>query len=320
MDLNFILHGLPKFEENIKLSPARYNEQGVQDHAQVASQTPAGKLQRPGRLRGSRRVLEASLREERESDGSLFGLPRKAGKFQASHYPKAHQVAQKYMDDHGMEYRPVSNYVKVDPERATRIAQAYEQMIHQPDHPEVKRAYEALVRETLKQYEYTVKHGGMTYEFQPLDQDPYHGNPREMTEDVRNNHHMWVYPTDAGFGTGESVLDGNPLLAKTNITWKGKPTCVNDIFRAVHDYFGHVKEGVGFRADGEENAWRAHRSMFSPEARRALTSETRGQNSWVNYGPHGAHNQTAKQDTTRYADQKTGLLPQWAVDEGGDDY
>lgn len=44
--------------------------------------------------------------------------------------------------------------------------------------------------------------------------------------------------------------------------------------------------------------------------------ETRGQNSWVNYGPHGEANRTASSGTTVFADQKTGLLPDWVVSEG----
>lgn len=91
------------------------------------------------------------------------------------------------------------------------------------------------------------------------------------------------------------------------------------VHNCVHDYFGHVKEGVGFRADGEENTWRAHSSMFSPLAQRALTTETRGQNSWVNYGPHGESNRKAGAAETHYADQKVGLLPEWVSEDGRSD-
>jgi hypothetical protein len=80
------------------------------------------------------------------------------------------------------------------------------------------------------------------------------------------------------------------------------------VFRAVHDYFGHAKEGVGFGPRGEENAWRQHSAMYSDAARPAMTSETRGQNSWVNFGPHGEANRANPEDT-HYAEQKAGLLP-----------
>jgi hypothetical protein len=83
----------------------------------------------------------------------------------------------------------------------------------------------------------------------------------------------------------------------------------NDVFRIVHDYFGHFKEGNGFRAEGEENAWRSHSAMYSPLARRAMTSETRGQNSWLNYGPHGDTNRTAKSADTIAASLRQNSFP-----------
>jgi hypothetical protein len=99
----------------------------------------------------------------------------------------------------------------------------------------------------------------------------------------------------------------------------GRKCLVNDIFRVVHDYFGHIKDGSGFSDDGEENAWRAHAAMFSPLARGALTSETRGQASWVNYGPHGETNRTASAADITYAPQKIGLMPEWTYNEGWQD-
>jgi hypothetical protein len=91
------------------------------------------------------------------------------------------------------------------------------------------------------------------------------------------------------------------------------------VFRIVHDYFGHIKEGVGFREDGEENAWRSHSAMYSDKARPAMTAETRGQNSWVNFGPFAEFNKTAKGSETQYAPQKTGLLPDWVMQDGASD-
>jgi hypothetical protein len=94
------------------------------------------------------------------------------------------------------------------------------------------------------------------------------------------------------------------------------PVLANDLFRAVHDAFGHGLEGAGFRARGEENAWQAHVRLFTGPAVAAITSETRGQNSWLNYGPFGEANRTAKVDDTVFADQKIGLMPEWTWTEG----
>lgn len=226
----------------------------------------------------------------------------------------AQEAAERYMRDAGLSYNPPDAYVPVDVDRARRIAAEYERMPHAPNDPAVRQAYQRLAEETMGQYE-AARRTGLKLDFMPESGDPY-GNPRNAIKDIYQNNHMYVYPTDAGFGTLGLDVSGNPLLEKTGERWNGKPVRVNDVFRAVHDYFGHAKEGVGFRAGGEENAWQAHASMFSPEARRALTTETRGQNSWLNYGPYGDRNRTANTADTIFADQKTGLLPEWVSTEG----
>lgn len=62
----------------------------------------------------------------------------------------------------------------------------------------------------------------------------------------------------------------------------------NEMFRAVHDAYGHVVPGSMFGPKGEEVAYAAHSQMLSPLAQLALLSETRGQNSLVNYSPLNA--------------------------------
>lgn len=47
-----------------------------------------------------------------------------------------------------------------------------------------------------------------------------------------------------------------------------------------------------------------------------MTSETRGQNSWVNFGPHAEANKGASGADTIYAENKAGLLPEWAWENG----
>jgi len=257
----------------------------------------------------------------RPKSGNLIGLPTNVKvngkKLDVGVWEPAVKVAEDYMASRGMAYNPPNQYVKVDPERATRIAQAYEEMKHEPNNPEVKAAFAALAEETIAQYE-AVMASGLKVDFMDMSKgDPYAASPRLAIEDVRNNNHMSVFSTRDGYGSdAEMDVSDNPMLAETKYKIGGQPALVNDLFRVVHDYFGHVKEGVGFRADGEENAWRAHSAMFSPLAQRALTSETRGQNSWVNYGPHGEANRRASGADTVYAPQKTGLMPLWVSEEG----
>ncbi|MBU3577606.1 PLxRFG domain-containing protein [Polynucleobacter sp. UK-Kesae-W10] len=297
---------------------------------QTSTGAGAGSVQEPGRVRRSLERLDGTSGTNqgnggREEDGSLNGLPRSFtvdGKaIRASHWAPAEKVAQDYMKAAGLEYNPPSQYAKVDKERAARIANEYDRMEHDPQNPEVKAAYAAMIKEVAAQYKAIID-SGLKVEFIDYAKqgDPYAASPRLATEDVRKNNHMWVFSTRDGFGSSDFDVNDNPMLGETEFEISGQKALANDLFRVVHDYFGHVKEGVGFRADGEENTWRSHSAMLSPLAQRALTTETRGQNSWVNFGPHGDKNRTANGSDTHYADQKVGLLPLWVSEDGrGDD-
>jgi polyhydroxyalkanoate synthesis regulator phasin len=240
--------------------------------------------------------------------------------------PEIVATAERYAKENGIPYKRQAAYVKADPERAARIAQAYEEMPHAPQDPEVQKAYKDLIRQTTAQYEALLDSG---YDFWFLDMSKpdnqkYASSPWNALRDLKDNKQMGVFPTNDGFGSGEDFNpEANPLLADTGFKWPTggpdgpmQPVLANDLFRAVHDAFGHGIEGAGFRADGEENAWQAHVRLFTGPAVGAITSETRGQNSWLNYGPSGEQNRTAKVEDTVFADQKTGLMPNWTWEEG----
>jgi len=225
-------------------------------------------------------------------------------------------IAKSYVADKGLVYSPQTKYATIDENRATRLAQAYEGMANNPNDPKVKKAYNAMIEETMAQYE-ALRKKGYKFDFMPESGDIY-GNPRNAINDIVQNKRLSIFPTEQGFGGPSAAVasEANPLLIRTGETWNGKPVTANDVFRAVHDVFGHGKHGVGFRAAGEENAFQSHARMYSPEALPAATSETRGQNSWVNYGPFGESNKTASPILTEYAEQKTGLMPAWTWREG----
>lgn len=272
-------------------------------------------------VRGESGVLAQPVEQnQREADGSLRDLPRIKG-WDAKHSDTIATVAEQYARENGFEYNPPATYQPVDAARARRIADEYESMEHSPQDPEVLAAYEALIDETVAQYEAALA-AGLKVEFIDFEKqgDPYESSPRLANKDIVENNHMYVFSTRDGFGSDDKFdpVD-NPLLRETPFLISGQPALVNDLFRVVHDYFGHAKEGLGFRAAGEENAWRAHSAMYSPLARRAMTTETRGQNSWVNYGPYGETNQTATAAETHFADQKVGLMPEWVSQEGAAD-
>src|SRR5581483_8755218 len=94
---------------------------------------------------------------------------------------------------------------------------------------------------------------------------------------------------------------------------------LNDKFRAVHDYFGHAVNKNQFGPKGEEAAAIDHLVTLTPDARPALVTETRGQNSFVNFGPHMRNEagELIQKGEPGYlplaqrpfAQQKAGLLP-----------
>jgi hypothetical protein len=209
------------------------------------------------------------------------------------------QEADAYNAAHGLPPIAHDESIDVDQARARRIADAYEALlIDDLPNPTVRRAYEAFAREVSAQWDFALAHG-MTFEPEPNGEDPYKTS-FEVADDVRNNRHLYFYQGGEPHGF-MSAVDPNTGFS------------INDKFRAVHDYFGHCAGGHGFGPHGEESAWNSHSQMFSWDARRALTTETRGQNSWVNFGRqnYDRHGEYLNIPPARrpYAKQKTALLP-----------
>jgi hypothetical protein len=250
---------------------------------------------------------------------------------------EAEDIAKEYMKSIGKEYVQVEKINGLDEELSKEIAAAYEAMKDEPTNPEVKAAYDAMAKETLDQYDAIVSKG---YRVEINNEEPY-SSSEEMIEDLRKNKRMNIFSTESGFGDEpitEEQRNKNPLLKDSGRKdTNGQTLLVNDVFRFVHDFFGHAELGNGFGPIGEENAWRVHSTMYSPEAKKAMTSETRGQNSWVNFS--GVNDAAFKKrdkarelrkegkieeanklvgevyEEMRFADQKIGLLPDFAVNK-----
>lgn len=232
-------------------------------------------------------------------------------------------MAAGYMKAADLAHTPHESYAKVNEPLAKKIADFYQNAQHAPSDPAVKKSYAAFVKETRAQWDYLVEHGVKMEPWTKKGQ-PY-ANSKELVADVRDNNHLWFFPTEGGFGESNEAVAAHPLLAKTGIEVNGVPLVVNDLFRAVHDYFGHVKEGYQFGPRGEYNAFLSHSRMYSDEARPAMAAETLGQNSWVNYGAHlrnaegnipgkGEAGYTAPQDRP-FAEQKATVLPKEMVNQ-----
>jgi hypothetical protein len=175
-------------------------------------------------------------------DGPLLGMPRKIevpgrGVVEFGPIYAARNAAARYAEKSGIKGKTIRTYAKADPERGARIAKAFEEMKHDPTDPAVKRSYDAMVKETIGQWE-AIKETGLKVEFiKPGQKDPYAASPRLAHLDVLENNHLWVYPTDSGFGSdGNFDPAGNPLLQPTDVVIDGKRLLANDVFRIVNDY------------------------------------------------------------------------------------
>ena len=201
--------------------------------------------------------------------------------------PETTEISKKYKKDRNDETPEGEPITSIDTENSRDIADVYESLEDSPNDPKVQEAYSLMADETAAQHQEIVN-AGYEVEIWNGEGEPY-ANAQEMIDDVRENKHMWIYSTEAGFGDTaitEEQRQQNKLLQDSGFKDKNGDTLLyNDLFRFVHDFFGHTERGNGFGPVGEENAWDVHSRMYTPLARRAMTTETRGQNSWVNFGP-----------------------------------
>lgn len=236
-------------------------------------------------------------------------IPKHAGEQLARFepVPEARRLLNSYVETHRARFGipeagSLPDRLALDLENSKKVAGWFDRMKDRPDHPRVKAAYAALKDELLAQHKHLTDAGVRLVPWTRPGQ-PYRSSA-EMAHDARTNRRVYYFPTDAGFGSGQAH-SRHPL----NEPVPGQPGVVyNDLLRGVHDYFAHAAGGNQFGPTGELNAWVEHARTFSPLARAALTTETHGQNSWVNFGPH-AHLPVAQRP---FADQKAGLLPESA--------
>jgi hypothetical protein len=240
--------------------------------------------------------------------------------------PKANPEVQKLAEDYskkaGIEYAAPGNYAQIKPDLMKRIADFYDTEKHNPDSTEVKSSYGALAKETVAQFK-AIQDAGYTIEPFSGKGEPYKSSG-DMVQDVTQNKHLYYLPTGEAFGAAGEPQN-NLMLADSGIEMGGKPAPINDIFRAVHDFFGHAKEGLQFGPRGEFNAWREHSGMYSPEAQGALAAETLAQNSFVNFGAHlrnAEGNIPARGEpgfvepgARRFAEQKNTVVPPELIQE-----
>ena len=143
----------------------------------------------------------------------------------------------------------------------------------------VKKSYSAVAHETGKQF------NSLPIKTTYHDGDLNYPSSKHMLRDVHLHHHLAV------FRGGDRHEFLHNVDTKTGLN-------ENEKFRAVHDFYGHAVHGNQFGPKGEETAWEHHKKMFTPLASLAMTAETRGQNSFVNYS-HANIGLQKKMEATR---------------------
>lgn len=195
--------------------------------------------------------------------------------------PEIAAAAQRYGAQRFGNVRRPASYggIVTTPEMQGTLAEAYRRL---PSYdPAAEHSFRAMRDETVAQFEHMTtprSRGGMGIHVETTDQDPYSG-PSGLFRDLFHDRRMKVLSTRS---TGS-----HPFFSDDE----------NDMFRAVHDVFGHAGTGRGFDRHGEEAAYQSHARMYSPLARMALATETRGQNAALIHSGG------------QFQEQKVALLP-----------
>lgn len=173
----------------------------------------------------------------------------------------------------------VTNKVDAPESYLKEIADFYEGAKHQPNHPTIQLSYDSLINETLAQYQHMIDGGIIPkiYIGSKGKPEPYVSSGH-MMNDVANNKSLKFLKTNL-----DDLPPDHPLAQPSGIILDGQELIMNDVFRVVHDFYGHTPNGFQFGPKGEYNAFRSHANMYSDASISALANETLFQNAWVNY-------------------------------------
>lgn len=225
-------------------------------------------------------------------------------------------IAQRYIVRSSQDRDLYSYACRLDSAFIAEVAQWYDGAALRCECPDTHSAYAQFKLETFSQFEELVRAG--------VDIRPWvrSGQPYDRAQDlfreVRQTGTLYVYLTRRGHGDDASSdrnevtpprPQSHPMTSLTGIRIGNRDLMYNDLFRAVHDAFGHVMEQVNFSIEGELLAAREHAQLYSKSAHSVMLSETVGQICWFYAGPH-LHDGGPR----RYSDQKTEPMPRHLVE------
>lgn len=209
---------------------------------------------------------------------------------------------------------------RLDSDFIRSVADWYESVPISDDSQSTKRQYEKFKCEIFSQYD-ALARSGLTVEPWVHPGQPYMG-ASHLFRDFEAHEKLYVYLTRYGHGDVSNVDEGDccarpshPMKELTGIRVHNIDLMYNDLFRAIHDIFGHIMGGYSFNIEGELTAAREHAQLFSPAVHPVLLSETVGQICWFYGGPHLARAITKDAAANPYPPQKTSPMPQELISE-----
>ncbi|WP_433872601.1 crotonobetainyl-CoA--carnitine CoA-transferase [Saccharopolyspora sp. CA-218241] len=173
--------------------------------------------------------------------------------------------------------------LRLSPAYCRAVADHFDRAPVVPADARLRAAYRSLQEENLAQYQ-AILDAGLRVEPWLGEGAPYR-NSRHLYERVRATGVLHVHLTRSGHGPARPRLP-HPMREPAGITSGGVEFAHNDVFRAVHDVFGHVMHGNAFGPRGEFRATYCHLTMYPASVHPVLFAEQVGQFCWFYYGPH----------------------------------
>ncbi|MFI9005789.1 crotonobetainyl-CoA--carnitine CoA-transferase [Actinosynnema sp. NPDC053489] len=179
--------------------------------------------------------------------------------------------------------RPDGLTVQLDEDFCREVADVYDRAPAWALDRGLARSYEALRRVSRRQFALVLAAGIRVRPWRGAGL-PYRDSA-ELRRSVREARVLDLHLTRDGHGSVPGPRE-HPMLGASGVEVDGVPLCHNDVFRVVHDVFGHVAFDRGFGPRGEFAATYLHARMYPVSARPALFTEQIGQVCWFFFGPH----------------------------------
>lgn len=172
---------------------------------------------------------------------------------------------------------------RLDPDFCREVADHFDAQPSGTPDAGLARRYALLQVEGLRQFE-AMRSAGIRVEPWLAPGQPYRDSAR-LRERVLATGTVYVFLTRNGHGPGPS--DGpHPMREAAGVRVSGVELTHNDVFRAVHDVFGHVMFANAMGPAGEFRASYCHLAMYSDDVHPVIFSEQISQICWFFFGRH----------------------------------